>query len=112
MVNILSFIGLVTVIKFCIKHRRVFMNREEFCKAVKRLRLQLLNGYTSDAHHTVDNIVHNVLGEKEMDVEKSEKDLVAHIAQHIQEIKKAKEQDKLEEKAEKIISQIKAMLDE
>lgn len=111
MVNILSFIGLVVIIKFCIKRRRMFMNKKAFFESVHKLRSYLSSGFYDSSNRVLDDIVHNVLGE-EMDIEESEKDLVAHIASHIRTIKAAKEDEKLNAKAVKVIDQIKAMLDE
>ena len=110
--TVLSLIGLFTVIKFCIKHRRIVMNKKAFYQSVKELRTHMARGHTFSGNLTLDDIVHNVLGEPEMKtLEILDENLTAHLIKHIQAIKQAKEQDKLKEKAEKVLTTIKELVD-
>lgn len=111
METVLSIIGLFVVVKFCIKHRRVVMDRKAFHTSVNSLRRAIVKGWGNDfCHEKLDDIVHNVLGDEE--VEDLDENLTEHIMQHIIDLKKAKEQEKLEAKAKGILEQIKAALDE
>ena len=107
---ILSIIGFVVVIKFCIRHRRAIMNKQAFFESVANLREGLTKGWNNTYRHKqLDDIVHNVLGELEM--ENLDEDLTQHIVEHIKAIKKAREQEALETKAKEILTQIKAAID-
>lgn len=109
--TILSFIGFVVVVKFCVKHRRAFMDKQAFYQSVKKLREAITKGWVnSSKHFYLDEIVHNVLGEETM--ENLDDNLTQHIVQHIKQLKAAKEQEKLEAKAKGILDSIKAALDE
>lgn len=108
--TVLSIIGLFVVVKFCVKHRRAIMDKKEFRSSVSHLRSAIIDGYKCTAHSRLDDIVHNVLGEPEM--ENLDDNLTQHIVEHIVALKKAKEQEKLESKAKSILEQIKAAIDE
>ena len=114
MVIILELIGLFVVIKFCVRNRRVFMDRKQFCKSVANLRKGIVSGWANVYNHKeLDDIVHNVLGEPEMEnIKDLENNLAEHIVEHIKALKRAKEDKALTTKARKIIGQIKAELDE
>lgn len=114
METVLAAIGLFVLVKFCIKHRRLFMNRKAFCQSIGNLRRGIVKGWSNEyQHQELDNIVHNVLGEETMDkIEDLEENLASHIVSHIRAIKQAQENEKLKVQAEKIIEQIKSELAE
>ncbi len=90
------------------------MDKESLYKSVHRLREGIASGWLKrHQHKELDNIVHNVLGDDEVDnIETLEQDLADHIVRHIMAVKKAKENEKFQAKARGIIEQIKAALEE
>ncbi len=89
------------------------MDRKAFQRSVRQLRDSLTrmgNSFVPGAHKELDDIVHNVLGDEEL--ENLDENLTQHIIQHIVTLKKAKEQEKLEAKAKNILGQIKAAIEE
>ncbi len=110
METVLSIIGLFVVVKFCIRHRRMIMDKAEFRRTVKALRESILGGHTRFAHRELDDLVQNVLG-AEPDEETLDDSLQGHIIQHIAQLKAIKEQEQAEKQAAGILEQIKAALE-
>ncbi len=109
--TVLSIIGFCVVIRFCFRHRRIVMDKQVLRASVNNLREGITKRWSSAfMHRELDDIVHNVLGEPEM--ENLDDNLTQHIVEHIVALKKAKAQEKLEAKAKTILEQIKAAIDE
>lgn len=114
METILAVIGFVVVIKFCIRHRRMIMDKEAFFKAVTELRRSIVKGYANEFQHKeLDDIVKSVIGDEEMgyDADAENEVLAETVIKLIKKIKQAKENEQLAKKADGIIEKIKAEID-
>lgn len=108
--SILEFIGAFQIGRWLYhiyKHRRIFMNKDEFWKAVKNLRHAILNDYWTTANKELDNVIEASTGGEIMN---QEQDLQKDVARIIKRIKEAKENEALKEKANKLIEELKKEL--
>ena len=86
------------------------MDKQAFFKSVHGLREAMVKGFTPTCRHKyLDDIVHNVLGDEDMDTEIEA--LTETVIKLIRRIKKAKENEQLATKATEIIEKIKAEID-
>jgi len=108
--NLFTLIGLFVVVKFVIRNRRMFMDKQAFWDAVKELRygIYVVGGSKeSDNHKNLDKLIKTVTGRENMS---EELDLQEDVVRIIKRIKEAKEDAALKEKAGGLIDKLKAEL--
>lgn len=104
---VFTLIGLFVVIKFGIRNRRMFMDKEAFFKAVAELREAIINNYYSIANRRLDTLVSvTIIGDKMSE----DLNLQEDVARIIKRIKQAKENEALREKANELIEELKKEL--
>jgi len=90
----------------------MFMNKANFWKAVKSLRRSIIMGVSYDSQNNLDNIIETVTqGDNQMANNGSEElSLQEDVARIIKRIKRAKETEELNAKADEVIAQLKKEL--
>ncbi len=89
------------------------MDKKAFWGAVEALRNSIIGCWKNDtaqnmSHRNLDKLVKIVTGDKEMKKpEVLQDEMTQTIVQYIKDVKAAKQEDKLKDKAEKIIESIK-----
>lgn len=110
--TLLSIIGLVVVVKFCIRHRRLVMDKDAFFKAVVSLRKGIVCGWGNKYQHKeLDKIIQIVTGDIDMK-NNADEDLANSVVAFIKKIKQQQENEKLATQAKGILEKIKAEIAE